>query len=63
MREENILYARTGALELRLEPRPPAPARVVDEAPEDPERRALEELLHSSGLDVGPLLAAIRGQK
>jgi len=60
MREENILYARTGTLELRLEPKPPAPAKVIDEQPVDPERSALEELLHSSGLDVGPLLEAMR---
>lgn len=63
MREENILYARTGELELRLEPKPPAQAVVQQEQPkEDDDLRNLDELLHSSGssLDTRALLEAMR---
>lgn len=56
MREEKILYARCGELELRLEPLPPQSTVHVAEAqpPRDEaedERRSLETLLHSTSVD------------
>ncbi len=65
MREEGVLYARVGDLELRLEPRAPKLMPVAADtemAPEDQERQDLEEMLHSTGLDAGALLASMRGQ-
>lgn len=67
MRDENIVHARLGKLELRLgspvpqstvanvspqpEPRTPPPAALAP-TPDDDERDALATLLHSSGADV-----------
>ena len=54
MREVGATYARAGELELRLEPLPP---RVVvsdpspSTEPDDEERRSLEALLYSTGVD------------
>jgi len=67
MREANVLYARCGDLELRLElPAPPA-VRVeasssFDES-DDPERRSLETLLYSTGAEVDEFLKVMRGQE
>jgi hypothetical protein len=70
MREEKILYARCGDLELRLEPAPPPLVSSVPvatspdtESDEDPERRSLETLLYSSGAEVEPFLRAMRNQR
>lgn len=69
MREEKILYARCGELELRLEPAPAPPVSSVPVAPpependEDAERRSLETLLYSSGAEVEPFLRVMRGQR
>lgn len=65
MREERVLYARCGELELRLEavPAPPVPAADLPDGDEDDERRSLETLLHSSGVEAEPFLRAIRGRK
>jgi len=63
MRKEGILYARCGDLELRLEPVAPAPPVVTPEIPlsaEDAERRSLEDLLYSSGVDPEPFLSIHR---
>jgi hypothetical protein len=52
MRQEKILYARCGELELRLEPAP-APSPASDEPPltaAEREKRDLEELLLSSNV-------------
>lgn len=63
MRTEKVLYARCGELELRLEPAPPqsphvvGPAAPVDDA--DDERRSLETLLHSSGVDPDIFIRAL----
>lgn len=66
MRKANVLYARCGDLELRLEssPAPPAVHAPTDMGEEDdPERRSLETLLYSSGAEVEPFLRVMRGQK
>lgn len=61
MREEKILYARCGELELRLEPAPAPRASLADvsdpspESDEDAARRALAELLYSTSAEVDPL--------
>lgn len=69
MRERNVLYARSGELELRLGPSPlPVQDRAVHTSPpdanspvdDDEERHSLETLLHSSGADVEPFLRAMR---
>lgn len=67
MRESGVLHARCGEVELRLEavapplpvPGPPLP----DEPEEDEERRSLETLLHSSGVEAEPFLKALRGRR
>lgn len=64
MREENILYARCGELELRIEPAPPALRSVVDLSPtpdaDADAQRALEDLLHSSGVDPAMFVGALK---
>lgn len=64
MREEGILYARCGELELRLEPPRPAPIAAPAEelTADESERRDLEELLYSTGVDPAPFLAMRRPQ-
>lgn len=60
MLESRVLYARCGDLELRLEALPPLSADVeaqpFDEG--DDERRSLEAVLHSSGVDAEPFILA-----
>lgn len=64
MRDANVLYARCGELELRLEPQPLAPRVVTPDPPGDDEaedeRRSLETLLYSSGVEAEPFLRALR---
>lgn len=64
MCEVGATYARMGEVELRLET-PPAPPRAVVDTPAAPdpdedERRSLETLLHSSGVDPAPFIAAAK---
>jgi hypothetical protein len=58
MRNEGILYARCGDLELRLEPARPAlshePEPQLSEA--EREKRDLQDLLHSSGVPAEVVL-------
>ncbi len=55
MREAHVSHARMGELELRLDPLPPPPSSESDYSPitdpDEDERRSLETLLHSSGVD------------
>lgn len=61
MREEKILYARCGDLELRLSPAPVSPSLVDDPSPlVDEERETLSELLWSSCGDVDAILNLTR---
>lgn len=63
MREERILYARSGELELRLESLPPQSTSVGDTPSVDhgeDERRSLETLLHSAGVDPAPFAEALK---
>ena len=66
MRQERILYARCGELELRLDPSPPLAAVAVDPSPaqapdgDDVTRQALEDLLHSSGADPDVILRLMK---
>lgn len=63
MREEGVLYARCGELELRLGPAIAPPVVEDPVSPEDPdadERSTLEALLHSSGVDVEAFMTASR---
>ncbi|GAC1529082.1 MAG: hypothetical protein NVS2B6_17140 [Thermoleophilaceae bacterium] len=58
MREEQILYARCGELELRLSPPAPASAPLVEQPLDEREerRRSIEALLWSSGADPSPFM-------
>jgi hypothetical protein len=62
----DVTHARCGELELRRELPPAPPVHVhVAEPPSPPddeaedERRSLEMLLHSSGVDAGSLMRAL----
>ena len=63
MRETGALHVRCGELELTL---PASPPRIVDVSPppdladEDEDRRSLEDLLYSSGVEAGPFLRAMK---
>jgi len=62
-----VLHAKCGELELHLEPLPPpSPVVVPEPSPADDlddERRSLETLLYSAGVDVEPFMRAARGKK
>lgn len=66
MRQERILYARCGELELRLDPTPPLASVAVEPSPaqapdgDDATRHSLEELLYSSGADPDLFMRALR---
>jgi hypothetical protein len=63
MREVGATYARMGELELRLEALPAPPPAAFDAPQVDPdedERRSLETLLHSAGVDAAPFIEAAK---
>jgi hypothetical protein len=65
MRAERVTYARCGELELRLDPLPLPVVVDSSESPpaepdDDDERRSLETLLHSTGVDPSALLSRFR---
>lgn len=62
MREVHASYARVGEIELRLEPLPPTVSPVAEQPRDEAEdeRRSLETLLHSSGVDPAPFLARLK---
>lgn len=60
MVEVRASYAKSGELELRLESLPPLSAGTdaPQPDPDEDERRSLETLLHSSGVDPEAFVAA-----
>lgn len=57
MREERILYARSGDLELRLEALPPPATPIPEPTAEDVQREAYRDLLYSA--DEGAIEAIL----